>query len=361
MQKIGIITICDNNNYGNRLQNYALSKILDTLGYRSITLWKKDRNNTYKRVKNLIKHVVKPNDINLRRYKNFNRFTKNNISVQYADFRKLNNISDKFDYFVVGSDQVWNYNFDQCKEEDFLEFAEYDKTISYAPSFGVSKIDDNWKHKIRKGLSNIKYLSVRETKGAEIIYNLTGRKAQVVLDPTLLLDKEEWIKIQNKPTKMIKGKYILTYFLGEISEDIKNQIDKISLETGYKVINLCKKEYSDFYTCGPSEFIYLFNNAELILTDSFHACAFSIIFNNPFYVFDRNSVTIKNMNSRLDTLLKTFKQEDRKVDSLNNVKDLFSCDYSESYKILREKQAESMLFLKNALSINSDLKDIVNE
>lgn len=354
MNKTAIITICDNNNYGNRLQNYALDHVLNNLNLNNVTLWSKSENNLKANIKLIAKRILAINNLQYRRNISFEKFTRKNLSNKYIDLGRLEEINNKFDYFIVGSDQIWNYNFGHAKDKDFLKFADYNKTISYAPSFGISNIDDEWKNKISNGINHIKYLSVREQQGAKIIKELTDRDAQVVLDPTLLLSKEDWCKIQKKPKKMIKEKYILTYFLGEKTENLNNEINKLSKENNLKVINLCDIEDKDFYACGPSEFLYLFNNAELVLTDSFHACVFSMIFNKPFYVFDRNSKGMKSMNSRLDTLLSTFKQEQRKINSLDSIDDVFECDYKESYEILKIKQNESLTFLKNALNISEE-------
>lgn len=354
MSKIGIITICDNDNYGNRLQNYALNKILDSFNLANVTLWDKRDNSLKRKIKFIIKKILSIKSLKHRKYNLFQKFTNENISNEYVNLDNLKEIESRFAYFIVGSDQIWNYNFGHAKDKDFLKFADYDKTISYAPSFGVSNIDDEWKERICNGLNHIKYLSVREQQGAKIIKDLSNRDAQVVLDPTLLLSKEDWCKIQKKPKKMIKEKYILIYFLGEKTQKLNEDINKLRKDNNLKVINLCDIEDKYFYSCGPSEFLYLFNHAELILTDSFHACVFSMIFNKPFYVFDRNSKGMKSMNSRLDTLLSTFKQEQRKVNSLNSIDDVFECDYKESYEILKVKQNESLNFLKNALNISEE-------
>lgn len=357
MKKTAIITICDNSNYGNRLQNYALDKVLSNLNLNNVTLWNQSENSLKSKIKLIGKQILAINNLHYRKNISFEMFTRKNISNKYVDLDKLEQISNEFDYFIVGSDQIWNYNFGHAKDKDFLKFADYNKTISYAPSFGISNIDDEWKDKITKGLNNIKYLSVREDRGSEIIKELTNRDAQVVLDPTLLLSKDEWYKIQKKPKKMINKKYILTYFLGGKSQQLKSEISKLKLQNNLEVINVCDIEDKKFYACGPSEFLYLFNHAELVLTDSFHACVFSMIFDKSFYVFDRNSKGMKSMNSRLDTLLTTFKQEQRKVNTLEGIKDVFECNYSESYEVLKIKQKESMDFLKNALGI-CDKQDV---
>lgn len=360
MTKVGIVTICDNSNYGNRLQNYALYKTLDNMGIKCSTLWDKKENTIKSKIKMTIKKILPTNNINRKKNLKFNDFTRNRINNKYVQLNKLYEVGNEFDYFIVGSDQIWNYNFGHAQEKDFLKFTDYNKTISYAPSFGISEVEEEWKEKITDGLNHIKYLSVREAQGAKIIKDLTNRDAQVVLDPTLLLSKEEWNKVEKKPKKMIKEKYILTYFLGEKSQKLNDEINQLSEKNNLKIINLNNIEDKDFYVCGPSEFLYLFSNAEIVLTDSFHACVFSMIYDKPFYVFDRNTEGMKCMNSRLDTLLKTFKQEERKVSSLENIDNVFLCDYSESYKILREKQIESLEFLQNALNISEYNGEVVN-
>lgn len=354
MNKSAIITICDNSNYGNRLQNYALHKILNKMNVDNITIWDKREKTLKEKFKLTIKKILSISNLKYKKNILFQKFTHKNISNKYVNLDNLKELNNEFDYFIVGSDQIWNYNFGHAKEKDFLKFADKNKTISYAPSFGISNIDDEWKERISDGVNHIKYLSVREQQGAKIIKELTGRDTQVVLDPTLLLSKEEWCKIQKKPKKMKKEKYILTYFLGEKTEKLNKEINMLSEDENLKIINLCDIADKDFYACGPSEFLYLFNNAELVLTDSFHACVFSIIFNKPFYVFDRNSKGMKSMNSRLDTLLSTFKQEQRKVNSLSSIDDVFACDYKESYEILKVKQNESLTFLKSALNISEE-------
>ena len=360
MSRVAIVTICDNSNYGNRLQNYALHKTLNNLGISNVTLWDRSKNTFKERVKINIKKILPSNNIGRKKYLKFNEFTSKNISNLYVDMDNLKELRNEFDYFIVGSDQIWNYNFGHATEKDFLNFVQYDKRISYAPSFGVSKIDSEHRYKITEGINNIKYLSVREQQGATIIKELTNREAKVVLDPTLLISKNEWMLMEKRPKKMINKKYILTYFLGEISKELNDEINKISKENNLEIINLNNIEYKDFYVCGPSEFLYLFSNAEIVLTDSFHACVFSMIYDKPFYVFDRNTEGMKCMNSRLDTLLKTFKQEERKVSSLENIDNVFLCDYSESYKILREKQIESLEFLQNALNISEYSGEVIN-
>ena len=252
--------------------------------------------------------------------------------------------------FIVGSDQVWNYKFGLGREKEFLLFADYNKTISYAPSFGINKVEYGYKDKITKELNNIKYISVRESEGAEMIKKLINRDAEVVLDPTLLLDIDEWNKIKRKPKVFNHKKYILTYFLGNQKDEIRNEIKNMATKNNLEIMNLNDSKNQEFSLYGIEEFLYLFANSELVLTDSFHACIFSIIFNKSFFVFDREGKN--NRSSRINTLLEMLKLQNRKVISLNNIENLFECNYENSYEILKVKKQKSSEFLKKSLGLN---------
>lgn len=348
---IGIITIIDNNNYGNRLQNYALSKTLkkykkvQTLNNESFSNSKKMY--FFRKIKNL--RFKGTYSENLRRKENFISFNKN---IDFAD-KMINAFSDskEFEYTIVGSDQVWNPDFGRLRDVDLLTFVEPEKRISYAASFGINEIPENLKKTVSKELKKFKAISVREDRGKEIVEELSGRKdIEVLVDPTMLLTSEEWDKVSKKPTMLKKDKYILNYFLGELSEERKNEIERIAKENNCEIINILDKN-SPFYECGPSEFLYLEKNAFLICTDSFHSSVFAILYNRPFIIFDREQKNLVNMNSRLETLIKKFKLKDRKFEGKITEKNL-NHDYTEAYKILEEERKKSDKFLKKALDIN---------
>ena len=179
--------------------------------------------------------------------------------------------------------------------------------------------------------------------------DLTNRKdVEILVDPTMLLDANEWDKVSKEPENMIKRRYILNYFLGGISEERKKEINRIAEENNCSVINILDKK-DPFYISGPSEFLYLEKNAFLICTDSFHSSVFAILYNTPFIVFNREDKT-ECMNSRIDTLLSKFELKDRYYNGkiTNN---LLKCDYSKSYKILELERKKSDDFLKKALDI----------
>lgn len=354
MKKVGILTINDNNNYGNRLQNYAISIVLTNLQCNPITIKncplinKKDKLYVLRLLKFYIERIrnKKNNNIRLSYFEDFNRnikFTKRNITP-------YSNISYKYDYVIVGSDQVWNPNFNRFRDVDLLTFANDNQKVAFAASFGVNQLPEHLKDYAKNKLKTFKAISVREDAGKKIVEELTGRlDVEVLVDPTMLLSEEEWNKVSKRPQQLKKEKYILNYFLGEIKEEWKLQIDRIAKENNCQIINILDKQ-SLFYKTGPSEFLYLEKNAFMVCTDSFHSSVFSIIYNTPFIVFDRHQKSVVSMNSRIDTLLSKFKLESRRFKG-EITTDLLQCDYTEAKKILEKEKEKSINFLKRALEI----------
>lgn len=164
----------------------------------------------------------------------------------------------------------------------------------------------------------------------------------------MLLTPEEWDKVSKKPEQLNFDKYILCYFLGELSEHRKKEIARVAKENNCKIINILDKN-DLFYETGPSEFLYLEKNAFLICTDSFHSSVFAILYNRPFVVFDREDSSVK-MKSRLDTLLQKFKLVDRWYKG-EIKKEQLKTDYTKAYEILEKEREKSMNFLKRALDI----------
>lgn len=357
MKNIGIVTINDNDNYGNRLQNYAIQYILEKNKVKSITI----KNNPTLNYKNLfllriVKFVLKKKKkTDAYRYKKFKEFNKNiRFSKSYiTPYSKLNS---KYDYFITGSDQVWNPTWGRLSDIDLLEFASPKKRISFAASFGISNFPIEYNNKLKNALTDYRAISVREDAGKKIIENVVGRKdVEVLVDPTMLLTSDEWDKVAKKPEQLKTDKYILNYFLGELSEKRKAEINQIARANNCEVINILDKK-SPFYYTGPSEFLYLEKHAFLICTDSFHSCVFAILYNRNFIVFGREDNTV-SMNSRIDTLLTKFKLETRKYNGRITEKDLV-CDYGEAYTILEKERQKADRFLKKALDIkDSDINE----
>lgn len=351
--KYGILTINDMDNYGNQLQNYALQEQIKKIGkvetIKNIEgLYKKNyRKRIIYKLKTAAKSLL-PFKIQYKKSNNFKNFEKNiRYSRVLIDKNHIQrNLSKKYDKFIIGSDQVWNPYFKRTSEVDFACFSTPEKVISYAASFGVEDIPIGKREFYIKGLKNVSKISVREDRGAEIVKELTGREVQVVLDPTLLLDRQDWKNIIKKPRYVPNKKFILTYFLGNVSEERKKKIEELSNNNNLEIVNLGKVEYPKYYIAGPSEFLWYFNNADIIFSDSFHGCIFSIIFDKTFYYMNREDDNV-SMNSRIDTLLEKFKLQDRKFINWKSIS--LEHDYSHVASILEKEKRKSIEFLENAL------------
>lgn len=360
MKKIGVVTIIDNNNYGNRLQNYAVQETLKKLGTYPVTIKNNGRTNwienkiknDLKKIKNFIYELKIDNK---ERYKKFKEFNKN-ITFTKRLYTPNDKLNEKYDYFVCGSDQIWKPTYERGRDMDLLNFAENSKRISFSASFGISNLPDNKKRFFKKSLENYKAISVREDAGKKIVEDLTGRKdVEVLIDPTMLLTYKEWDKVAKKPEQLKTDKYILNYFLGELSESRKSEINRIAKENSCEVINILDKN-SPFYCTGPSEFLYLEKYAFLVCTDSFHSCVFSIMYNRPFVVFNREEKAV-SMNSRIETLINKFNLKNREYNGKEITKENLNYDYTEAYKILEEERKKSIKFLGQALDLEGENND----
>lgn len=343
--KVGIITIYDEDNYGNRLQNYAVQIILEKLGFQVETI----RNIN---VIDGIDYLEEAKKVLPDRRKRFLEFNENYINVSeeiiYHD-NVPDNFHENYDYFVIGSDQIWNHNFpDRFSNFAFAEFAPNEKKIALSASFGVNEIDVD-KIELYEKIHDIKNISVRENAGKDILEKQFKRDDIVVLiDPTMALDQKDWEKVINKPKNMINKKYIMKYFLGPVSEERNKEILRFAKENDYEIIDLLDKK-EKFYETGPSEFLYLIKNSEIVLTDSFHSCVFSILFNKPFLYFYREG-NLKNINSRLETLFDKFDIRDRIYDGkINN--NTLNYEYKDIDKKINLEKEKLNNFLKNALNL----------
>ena len=344
MKKSALITINGNYNYGNKLQHYALQTYLGKLNVQTETIFYYTKNKNIEKIKGFIKIFVKPRYFKFKKFDCLIKYSK--MYIYNAKFKNL----VEYGYYIVGSDQVWNVNFPFFNKEYLLHSIKSNNKISYASSFGTEKLPSEYKKLFKDELLKFKCISVREDAGKKIVEELTGRKdVQVLVDPTMLLTAEEWDKVSKKPEQLKTDKYILNYFLGDLSEERKEEINRIAKENDCEVINILDKD-SPFYQTGPSEFLYLEKNAFLICTDSFHSSVFAILYNRPFIVFDRED-SLVNMNSRIETLINKFNLKNRKFTGKITEENL-KHDYTEAYKILEEERKKSNEFLKKALEIN---------
>lgn len=356
MSRVAVITLADFNNYGNRLQNYALEKLIVEMGYEvdSIVPYRPNI------IKEAVKTVVRKKDIpftqkwlQLKRLNNFLSFDKKYVhtySIKNNDFYTIP--IENYNCFISGSDQVWNPDWaDYTYDKMFLRFCPKNQRISYAASFGVDEIPDKWREKYAVGLSEFHYLSVREKNAVEIVESLIGKKCEKVLDPTMLLDRSMWDKIKKVPKKANEKNYILTYFLGGRSDSVNKDILEYGKKYGFHVINLLDLNDSNYFV-GPDEFVGLISNAELVLTDSFHATVFSIIYERPFVVYNRKGIGSK-MGSRLSSLLDMCELSGRKREHVDETS-LFCCDFQSAKKKIEQEKIHSISFLHKAIECCKD-------
>ena len=366
MGSIGLITFHSAHNYGAMLQVYALQEKLRELNYNvqiinyrnnkiddQYRVWNiKGRNplNLIKKTINSIKYY----QLNNNRYINFNCFMneKLNLSREYTSIEDLQNEYPKFDIYITGSDQVWNPNIvGELSDAYTLNFGDKKiKKISYAASIGTSTIDEKYINDYKNKISKIDRISVREEDAKESLSKIINNKVEVVLDPTLLLKKEEWelkIKENNKENE----KYILAYVVKQ-DEEYKKIVNYLSEKTGLKVIHFERdNNYSDVlrsaYSDAPLNFINLIKNAEYVVATSFHATVFSIIFNKKFFVIPHNQT-----GSRVTNLLDKLDINDRVVYTLDEFKNRdynLKIDYEKVNNILAKEREKSINWLKYAI------------
>jgi len=378
--KIGIITLPFNSNYGGLLQAFAMQSVLKQLGHEVLTVNRRNRIMPFKikvlsSANRLIKSIRNGRIGVIRSWataseeliidQHTNRFIRENIHItnllkSEKEFSSLSRYG--FDAFVVGSDQVWRPKYSPDIANHFLGFAEGNarlKRISYAASFGV----ENWEYspeqteKCRRMISEFNAVSVREDTAVKLCKDNFGVDALQVLDPTLLVEKEEYIRlVENDKIPECSGT-LLTYVLDKTPEK-QAFINKIALETGLKEVSIMpksifrdagRKRINDCIYPPVTAWLRGFMDAKYIITDSFHGTAFALIFNKPF-------LAIGNANrgiSRFTSLLKLFGLEDRIILSVNDQlteKLYIPIDFQQVNKILKTKQSEAFKFLTDSLN-----------
>lgn len=352
--KLSIVTIFDNNNVGNRLQNYGLQKVLMCYGTYIVTVknkhWLDSAIRRFARASRIAENASL-NQLLLRKKKAlFLKFNSKFICTTSNCYwmnhlNKKSPVKEKANLYCAGSDQVWNPTIGRSGMFNYLGFAEKDRTFSYAASFGIDHIPEEYVEDVRKGLEHIKFISVREDAGKRIVEELTGRTdVYVHVDPTMLLTAEEWDKVSKRPKHRIPEKYILTYFLGDVSEERKTVLRNKADELGCELVELMDKN-GPYYNNGPSEFLYLIKHAAMVCTDSFHGSVFSFLYERPFVIFDRAG-NGENMSSRLETLCSKFGLEYcmARGDEIPELS--MTPDYSEGFAVLETERKRSNDYFK---------------
>lgn len=387
-KKIGIVSLYYNSrNYGGLLQSYAMVETVGKMGYNAQQICLQINTSTKDALLELLAqdgkgmHLLsfatkKIREKFLARFERKNvsgilktrcdKFKQFELSIPHSEkIYTKENVKEAckvYDGFICGSDQIWNVGYTKLYVYA-LEFVEYaKKKISYAASAGGNEKSTRFLEQLRSDAKKFDFISVREKSAIELFEGETKNRIEVVVDPTLLMTADEWISVSTQP--IVKKPYVFCYLLG-LDEEVRNAVRIISEMKGLELVTLpyvlgkytsCDETFGDIqlFDVGPREFLALIKNAELVLTDSFHACAFSLQFEKEFFVFERRSSgTEKSMHNRIADFLDMFGLTERLIsakkaeEAVNNSKKI---DFNFSKKVLDVERKRSLNFLKRALS-----------
>lgn len=356
MKKIGIVTFHRAENYGAFLQVFALSKYLNAY---VIDYYCKNIYDQYKIIKPLRKNMLKYIKELVDSFVNFKvvkrRKKKFKDSIDSLDMVPFSDKSiDSFDFLITGSDQVWNPNIvGELSEIYTLNFGSSNtKRISYAASVGNSSYLDIYKDLYISKLKKIDYVSVREKDLVKPLTKMLNKEVFNAIDPTFLISRKEWDVFL--PSNSLMKQYIFVYFV-EISDSVINAVNKIASENNLLVVHNFMKnpgfigEVISVYDSGPFDFINYIKNSSYVFTTSFHATAFSIIYNKNFFV-----VPHKQTGSRVLSLLSSLDLNSQicedNVDSIVDRFDNFNINWKDVDKLLVSRVNESKKWLGDILN-----------
>lgn len=380
MKTLGILTHYENStNYGGSLQAYALCKAVEQFGWQAeqvrIYCFKDCRNliksphdhGAVGKLKKLLKKPVKAAMLMIPSYRKERREKKAKHDALLQVFKHFNETltphseklytaatvgQTRYDAYAVGSDQVWNpiWYF----EPFFLTFTDKPK-FSYAASIAQEQLPEGVKALYKKHLESFIGVSVREENAVKLLEDVA--KAQWVLDPTLLLTKEDWSAVAKKPALQ---NYLFCYFLGDdpaprqaAAEYAKAKgLTLVNIPNATGLLHKNDENFGDVALPDPSpeEFLGLIGSAEAVFTDSFHASVFSIILNRPFFTFPRQG--FEAMSGRIYSLTELFDLRDRFLDTPEKVAALANLppvDYSREAPKFTQMKARSLAYLEQCL------------
>lgn len=361
MKKILLLTLhSQNNNFGSVLQAHSLYKYIESLGYNVTVLnYRPFYSNGATSLKELfikiaVNTVFLPyllvRTIRFNKIINQSKLTK--LAKKYDD---LKSISSDYDIFMIGSDQVWNPYY-LCGQDDayFLKFTDSSNKFSYAASLGTSDISSEALDNIVEKVKDFKYLSIREEVSSLQLREHGRVDTKYVLDPVFLYDENYYRNLVKKSNHIKAKGYILAYIIHK-DEFISEIVDEFAKLLGKPVVQVggfaSKCNYDKFpRSAGPAEFLSLVDNADFVVTSSFHGTAFSHIFHKQFAV-----VMPYSNNLRIENILNTAGTSNRVVKSVDDVKNMLEqIDYNVVNPNIEMMRKESSEFLANVLDEMGD-------
>lgn len=354
--KIGILTLYYNNhNYGGQLQAYALCNYMNKMKKvcaEQISYNYKEKKKKKRTIKTLLYKIFVwtvhfSTMCRLRkRRKTFLLFEEEIPHSEIYTSNSLKKSEDNYDYIFVGSDQVWNMDF--ADKNYFLTWLNPCKRCAYAASFGKNRLEKLEKN-VLDGLKEYSFLTVREDEAQRNLKQVGIDNCLTVCDPTILLNTEEWLLKIRDISSQVEGEYLFVYLLGGDSK-IRAEIKKFAKKNGLEIVTIPHIHFSyqkkdkgfanqELYDVGPWEFLKLINEASYIITDSFHCCVFSILFQKKFWAVNRSE--IESTNSRLNTLLRKVNLSHRFVEFVEGIDLEEEIYYDEVEKKLDNYRRES--------------------
>lgn len=375
--KVCTITCHDVYNQGASLQALALATYLDKIGCETkIIDYKPEYSNTYYNLgkvanprfdRPFLKQAYLLAKMPRRlvsiffRAKPFDRFKNRYLPLtkHYTTLEQLKADPPQADVYIAGSDQIWNTFLPNGKDGAFfLEFApEESRKISYAASFATETVDAPYLDFVKDSLKRFDAVSLREASSLPLLESLGRKDGVAVCDPVFLLPKEEWLEFiaeENHPVsgyrnlkKFLEEKYLLVYE-AEKSANLDNIAKSVARERGLRIFSVSNiaTPYADksFWHASPLDFVRLIAKADYVVSNSFHATAFSLIFHRDFCVVGRQDKS----NSRMYSLLKDIGLKERYSNVYSN-KMSSAINFSEADERMNHKIENSKLFLKNNL------------
>jgi len=350
-KKIAVLTWHYYPNFGSALQAYALQEKLTSMGYRVHILdYRNPKYGIVSRTKTFLQGLL--GDLLPRRFPySYPAFWHRYMHLTRMTYDKndLPNFVKRYDVCICGSDQIWAPNvFDSVYLLDFVP--DNVARVSYAASIGLNDIPNSLAEHYKENLARFQAISIREKAGSELLMQKCGIKAKTVLDPTLMIDVQQWEKIEKRPVDFPEAPFIFCYFL-KTDHQYEWHVKEYAKKTNWKVLGYSAREedtnwFDKRYTkIGPREFVWLIHRAEAIITDSYHGTIFSMLYNKPFVTFERFSAEDAIcQNSRLYQLKDDFKL-DKQIVCHRDVECLEVLCVDENYfrerlRVLREKSVE---------------------
>lgn len=380
--RIALFTITRDRNYGNRLQNYALQEVLksfgdvahdvvvetvdnkfwrgtdfsynerveDELAYPWFEHWQQEKKDVVKLPRWIGQEVLNQQA--------FHRFERENIQespivvTPERSQEAARQLGERYDWGVVGSDQLWNPAIGHISGFDFATCMPENRRVAYAGSFGLRQLPEHMHDWFREHVAGLTQISVREDAAAALVKELTGRKAEVVPDPTLLLPEEIWRLAARRPKGLsFSQPYLLVYPFHLEEPETQERIHAVAREQGLAIVDLSSDDPA-LLDVGPAEFLWLFDHAAAVITDSFHGTCFAIALGKPFLavVWPQREAAL-DRSSRFDTLLPAYGMEGRRVTRAEDITSERLCqdDMGTLAKQRRARRAVGASFLERAL------------